>query len=325
METMDTKGTEGYKDLKVMHDCKDNSIINFCCPLLIAGAPGRNGVPGQPGPPGPQGVAGRKGDRGPQGLKGSTGPSGGKGDRGPQGPQGPTGPKGNRGSTGAKGSRGSSGGPGPTGPRGSTGQKGSAGFGGSKGQKGERGLCPQSDCGACDFPCYARRKRDTNEQNAESDISGVVYTMWGNSACPLNSSKVIYSGEMAIVGKSSYICLPQQTGNEFKDAHMRGEGDKSTTMHRSQLPCSTCLGPQRNTMLMIPSESTCPPNWTREYYGYIMSTSIAENGQFICVDKSSTVNLENNSSLMGAGLYYVKVNCPSNMCGNRLICTVCTL
>ena len=276
------------------------------------------------------GSPGQKGDHGPQGLKGATGPPGGKGDRGSQGPTGPPGSKGSRGSTGSTGSRGPPGPPGSTGPRGPTGQKGQAAFGGSKGQKGERGLCPISDCGNCDYPCYARRKRDTDEAMIEAETPGVVYTRWGKSACAPNGTKTIYSGQMAVVGTANYLCLPQTSkkGQKMYPPIYDKEIEKSTVLQNTNLPCATCLGLERSTKLMIPSESSCPPNWTKEYYGYLMSSSVSENGQFLCVDKSSiaTVKMENHSDAIK--FRYIKVDCKESdlsECGGKLVCTVCTL
>jgi hypothetical protein len=37
---------------------------------------------------------------------------------------------------------------------------------------------------------------------------------------------------------------------------------------------------------MLPAKTSCPTSWTREYYGYLMSTHIGDSGRssFICVD-----------------------------------------
>ncbi len=35
--------------------------------------------------------------------------------------------------------------------------------------------------------------------------------------------------------------------------------------------CAVCHMTTRSAVLMIPSKTSCPPNWIREYYGYLMS------------------------------------------------------
>ena len=41
--------------------------------------------------------------------------------------------------------------------------------------------------------------------------------------------------------------------------------------HDHNVPCAVCCVSTRPTVLMIPAKASCPPNWTREYYGYIMT------------------------------------------------------
>ena len=48
-------------------------------------------------------------------------------------------------------------------------------------------------------------------------------------------------------------------------------GNPLTDVHQHNAPCAVCLIPTRSTTIMIPAKSVCPSNWTREYYGFLMS------------------------------------------------------
>ena len=286
--------------------------------MSCEGPKGSNGAPGETGSPGLNGTTGEKGDMGPQGLKGASGPPGQKGGTGPRGHSGPIGPKGNRGSTGSRGYQGLPGAQGSTGPRGQKGQKGERSYLGAKGQKGERGLCPTSDCQCGDFPCYARRKRDSD--NEDTAIPGVVYTRWGGSNCPENSTKTVYLGTLISSATGNYLCMPNsQNSGESKRMAADHKLKRTNTRHQSEVPCSVCLAIQQSTMLTIPAKTTCPPGWTREYYGYLMASVAHGSGQFLCVDSGAdcTANV---------GLIHIKVDCnkPLKECLNKMRCAVCT-
>ena len=283
------------------------------------GPPGQNGAPGLHGSPGSPGVPGQKGDRGPQGLKGQSGPIGQKGAQGPQGPPGPAGPKGSRGSTGSRGPTGPQGQKGATGLRGSKGQKGQAGFGGSKGQKGERGLCPVSvnNCD-CPFPCYARRKRDTNNAVSETDVPGVVYTHWGENSCRSENTNTVYSGTAVSGSSGNHLCLP-----------LSQRSPTPYLMH-SEIPCSVCLALQYSTVLMIPAEVTCPSGWNSEYVGRLMTGSArSSTGQFYCIDETyaNSMMKPNGDKRAKDAFVRVKVDCNGSLaenCDSTLKCVVCS-
>ena len=257
---------------------------------------------------------------GPRGLKGASGPPGQKGATGPRGPPGPQGPKGNRGSTGSTGSQGPPGAKGSTGPRGQKGQKGERSYLGSKGQKGERGLCPTSDCRCDGIPCNARRKRDSDNGFEDTVIPGVVYTRWGGRNCPENSTKTIYSGTLVTSTTGNHLCVPaSQNSGESKQMPADHKLKRTTTLHQSEVPCTVCLAIQQSTMLTIPAKVTCPPGWTREYYGYLMASAANGSGQFLCVDDIA-------DGTANARLTHIKVDCNESLkeCLNNIRCAVCT-
>ncbi len=84
--------------------------------------------------------------------------------------------------------------------------------------------------------------------------------------------------------------------------------------------------------MMIPAKTSCPPNWTREYYGYLQSEN---NGgdrhctEFVCVDKDQVSLPETHTRINGTLLYHVKAACSGIEClpyeaDQVLTCTVCT-
>ena len=50
--------------------------------------------------------------------------------------------------------------------------------------------------------------------------------------------------------------------------------------------CAVCYVPNKMTSIMIPAKYNCSSGWTREYYGYLMSTSVHNHYRthFVCVD-----------------------------------------
>ena len=271
---------------------------------------GAMGSPGLIGPKGSRGPPGQKGIRGSPGSTGWTGPKGAKGDRGPTGP------------------------------------KGNIGYSGLKGQKGERGLCPIGNCGSCllQEECYKRRKRDSDETDNISDgdqdssgIPAVVYTRWGSKYCPpINSTKGVYSGLVISSTSGEQICLPYSQDNvktvDQPTIPNEAEIIEDAFLRQSQVPCAVCLALEKSTKLMIPARSVCPPRWTSEYYGYLVSDMKNGNRQLICMDKETAVGDFKNSSsekerVKNTSFAHVNIDCNSatqDCSHNPLRCVVCT-
>ena len=212
-----------------------------------------------------------------------------------------------------------------TGLKGFKGQRGSLGKG-QKGQRGEPGYCFSSGC----LDCLCRRKRsdasevDSYVDSAEFNTPGVVYTRWGESTCPENSTKMIFSGKLASTTAASYLCLPfhhdlQNDKEEPANQQIYSNID-STTLRTSEVPCSVCLALKQNTVLTVPAKVTCPSGWTREYYGFVINGS-SEDGQYHCMDGSGG----NHSK---SWLDHIKVDCndfSGSGCHDNIECAVCTL
>ena len=87
---------------------------------------------------------------------------------------------------------------------------------------------------------------------------------------------------------------------------------------------------------MIPAKTTCPPSWTREYYGYLMSSYYGhKRTMFECVDSDAESVPGSAASTDGHLFYFVEARCTGIACppsqssrdyvdGRELSCTVCT-
>ena len=103
----------------------------------------------------------------------------------------------------------------------------------------------------------------------------------------------------------------------------------TSNLNDQQALCTVCHTDSRGEMVMIPGTVECPASWTREYYGYIMSSHHNEESRasYECVDMDAEgVGTSDN----GHGLFYVaEIRCGSLPCGtygrdNELVCVVCT-
>ena len=102
--------------------------------------------------------------------------------------------------------------------------------------------------------------------------------------------------------------------------------------HDHNVPCAVCHATTRAAKVMIPAKTSCPPNWTREYYGYLQSENNfgdRQPSEFVCVDKEQVSLYGSHANINGAVIYHVKATCHGIQCppynsNDVLTCTVCT-
>ena len=218
---------------------------------------------------------------------------------------------------GAKGERGDPGG--PQGPRGLTGAVGTPGAIGPAGPPGPRS-------------------------------GGVTYVRWGKSSCPnVTGTELVYAGRAAGTewnkqgGGSNYLCLPDtpqyilsyRPGSQrYSEIHGTEYEAPLVGSPSHNVPCAVCSASTRVGVLMIPAWTSCPTGWTREYYGYLMSTHQNNHYRtsFECVDKDQESVPGSHPSSPAAVFYHVEANCSSGdgmLCPpynnyKELNCVVCT-
>ena len=101
-------------------------------------------------------------------------------------------------------------------------------------------------------------------------------------------------------------------------------------LNDDDVPCAVCYVSTRLTLLMIPGRFTCPNNWTREYYGYLMAERYNhQRSTFECVDVSPETRNGGQSNHNGAVFYPVEPRCGSLPCPpyeeqKEMTCVVCT-
>ncbi len=138
-----------------------------------------------------------------------------------------------------------------------------------------------------------------------------TYQRFGSSECPaIDGVTMIYTGVTVAfapsLGSTDFKCIPKQnedngysekiayyneTFGKFDDkgggvvAHYPNVTEYRTfrvDSNHYDVPCALCSVEQRTTIQVIPSSYKCPPAWTLEYNGYLMtdrSTTV-----FVCVD-----------------------------------------
>ena len=183
---------------------------------------------------------------------------------------------------------------------------------------------------------------------------GVVYTRWGKSTCPtVPGTSMLYSG---VAGGSNWgheggggnlLCmprdpqyiLPSQPGVRGHAYIYGGHYWQPIQGHTSHdVPCAVCEVSTRVMHYMFPAKATCPPSWTLEYKGYIMTSFIGEDrsrGVFECVDEDQE-SLEGSIGPPGSpvsnhfALHHVEagcangIRCPPYNPNKELNCAVCT-
>ena len=293
------------------------------------GRDGRDGSTGAPGPTGPSGERGRQADvgiTGEKGRQGDVGITGEKGEEGEEGPQGERGGQGEEGTQGEKGNKGITGAQGPKGnlgPWGLVGQKGNHGYPGPAGPQGPQGI-------------------------QGPPTGGAVYVRWGRTSCPTGlGTELVYYGTAGGTnnghsgGAANIICMPRDPDHLRYSSGQQGysyvygiriSASSYQGLSRSSgyyLPCAVCFVPARDTILKIPAKVNCPTNWTREYYGYLMTEHYSHSGRLMyeCVDKDA----EARRGASSAGyLYHVEpvcsngVSCPPYDNSKELTCVVCS-
>ena len=319
----------------VVHRQEEEDNVHVCDLILkhLKGEPGKDGPPGPPGDPGPPGADGEpgpQGDNGTQGVPGEKGDTGERGLIGHPGLPGPRGPPGFNGSDGEPGIPGTDGEQGPKGERGERGHTGLPGLPGLDGLPGVPGP-PGPTSG------------------------GATYIRFGSSSCPdINGTKHVYSGRVGgnlhnqAGGGGNYLCLPDDP--EYSDSldylytsrsfsYIYGTEYKETVggKHSKNVPCAVCTVTTRSAVVMIPAKATCPPEWTREYYGYLMSQSQStgyfrpneQRTPYECVDRGLENVKRTGGYSRAAHFYHVQATCNGLKCPpynikQELNCVVCT-
>ena len=181
---------------------------------------------------------------------------------------------------------------------------------------------------------------------------GALYTRWGKSSCPqVGGTELVYSGITGGTfynqkgGGANYLCMPKDPEYSTTLTYQSGVKQYGAIIHGSEyqhnlqgshdhnVPCAVCYVSTRSTVVMIPAKASCPPTWTREYYGYVMSERNYQDRQrtmFECVDEDQESLPGSQPNTDGALFFHVEATCNTGLpCppydqNKELNCVMCT-
>ena len=213
-------------------------------------------------------------------------------------------------------------------------------------EDGDRELGPPSS--------YGRKgeKGDTGPPGPPGPSSGgVTYVRWGRTTCPdTTGTELVYTGRAGGSfydhrgGGGNYQCVVEDPENfdfgagTVEASFMYGAEyepwdnvpSASLPLQNHDVPCVVCYVAERETVLMVPGKYTCPQNWTREYYGYLMAEHHGHHrSTFECVDVDAETEISGVDNDDGALFYFVEPRCGSLPCPpyeeeKEMTCAVCT-
>ena len=185
---------------------------------------------------------------------------------------------------------------------------------------------------------------------------GVTYVRWGRDTCPdVAGTQLIYAGRAGGTfwsiqgGAVEKLCMPEDpvylNDTAGLDATIESspfvhgaeyefiDGPNSNLQHHN-VPCAVCYASTRQTTIMIPARTECPPTWTREYYGYLTAERASHRrSSYTCVDSNPEAigGIDTSANNNGALFYYVLsacntngLTCPPYVHGSALSCVICS-
>lgn len=188
-----------------------------------------------------------------------------------------------------------------------------------------------------------------NQKNISEKISNgqrTTYVRWGSSSCPLiNGTTQVYNGYvggnsfMLQGGGSNYLCMPTdpeytlpfQDGNRGASLIYGAEYESEFLGTANEnAPCAVCSVSTRAEVIMIPAKTSCPPDWTKEYFGYLMSEGTGNyRTMYICIDVDMESVPSTSGHMEASDLWHTEVSCLSLPCPpynseRELGCVVCS-
>ena len=178
---------------------------------------------------------------------------------------------------------------------------------------------------------------------------GVVYTRWGRTTCPdTPGTELVYAGRAGGTkhntqgGAANHLCLPdnpdylrykagvQDYHTSVYGVEYQTGGDLLSAVRDHDAPCAVCATSARVMALMIPAKTQCPPSWTLEYTGYLMTERHTHHrSMFECIDKDPETVPGSAASTNPTLFYHTEATCSELLCGpydpeKELTCVMCT-
>ena len=132
------------------------------------------------------------------------------------------------------------------------------------------------------------------------------FTRWERTTCP--NTQRLYDGlvtgsRWSETESAGYLCLHKQPqflsispGVQRERSYIYGtefRSDQTAPAFSNKadhdIPCAVCYAPTRTAQITISGRTSCPPSWTREFYGYLMAEQHSHDGVAvpICVDANA--------------------------------------
>ena len=144
-------------------------------------------------------------------------------------------------------------------------------------------------------------------------------------------------------GGANLLCLPHtpvyssyRSGTQDRarlgPVEFHSDAHLGTITWNDNARCAVCKT-TRSSTIMIPATTSCPSGWTREYYGYLMTSHNGQNqhrGQFVCVDRFSRPlaggrgHTPEAHDLWTVEAYCSVIPCPPYNDYKELTCAVCS-
>lgn len=136
-------------------------------------------------------------------------------------------------------------------------------------------------------------------------------------------------------GGSDHLCLPDNRdsllvsdGQQNERNYVYGveyqaeEGPALSNVLDHDVPCAVCYTAERVNTIMIPGKINCTSSsWTREYYGYLMSSRHTQHRvSYKCVDVDAEGIPGSAGNNQGSLLYFSELAGS----GDELTCVICT-
>ena len=135
----------------------------------------------------------------------------------------------------------------------------------------------------------------------------MVYIRWGDNRCPPNAIR-LHEGiiTQAASKTANLLCIPKfstQTSSTNQYTSINQYTSTTPPSHITRMepllytnlqgmvdavPCARCYDNSHSTEFTFPGSTTCPTDWTRQYYGHLITSYELSTSDVLCGDERLT-------------------------------------
>ena len=175
--------------------------------------------------------------------------------------------------------------------------------------------------------------------------SGLTYTHWGDSACPVDTV-LLYSGIIvqAASKMTNLLCIPKDSASSSQPqigatptSHITRMEPQVYTNHAGvtdAIPCSLCFVSSQSVVVTFPGNTTCPNDWTRQYHGHLITSYELSTTDILCADEKlsreikwgdgTTTATRNDLNMVETVCRNEASSCQGYKAGQLMSCVVCS-